>query len=105
MLLTCMKHILLILLMLPCIAVCQVNDNFSDGDFSNNPSWLGDSSQFIVNSQKSLQLHSSGTDSSYLSTANTQLSETEWDFYVKLSFSPSDNNNARIYLVSDQSTL
>jgi hypothetical protein len=44
---------------------------------------------------------------SYLSTgaAAASLGGMEWQFFIKLSFSPSDNNNARIYLVSDQSSL
>ncbi|HTL83348.1 MAG TPA: hypothetical protein VL651_16650, partial [Bacteroidia bacterium] len=27
----------------------QISDNFSDGDFTANPAWSGDASQFIVN--------------------------------------------------------
>ena len=35
----------------------------------------------------------------------TTLPEMEWTCYVKLSFSPSDNNMARVYLLSDQTDL
>ncbi len=33
------------------------------------------------------------------------ISNTEWRFWIKLSFNTSANNYARIYLVSDQSDL
>jgi len=33
------------------------------------------------------------------------VSNTEWNFYVTLAFSPSDANHARIYLMSNQADL
>jgi len=83
----------------------QIQDDFSDGDFTNNPAWSGDAAQFKVNSSKKLQLNSSGTDTSFLSTANSLVSNTEWRFYIKQSFNSSSNNYSRIYLVSDNSNL
>ena len=101
-----MKHFVLFCAFFPFLAISQVNDNFSDGDFLNNPSWNGDNSQFIVNTSDQLQLNSTGTDTSALSIPNTfTLSSTRWNFWVKLSFSPSDNNNMRVYLVADQTNL
>lgn len=84
----------------------QVTDNFSDGDFINNPAWGGDGAQFTVNSSSELQLNSTGTDTSYLAVPNTaSLNNCEWNFWIKLGFSPSSNNNARVYLVADQQNL
>ena len=84
----------------------QVNDNFGDGDFSQNPVWTGTESQFRVNSSFQLQLFNEGNSGlSWLQTANSLVDSTSWEFYIKLSFSPSDNNNARVYLVSDQTDL
>ena len=34
----------------------QLTENFSDGDFNNNPKWTGDTLEFIVNSDFKLQL-------------------------------------------------
>ena len=46
----------------------QLSDDFSDGDFTNNPQWGGDTSEFIVNADFKLQLNApSVTDTSYLS--------------------------------------
>ena len=84
----------------------QLTDDFSDGDFINNPAWNGDTSKFIVNSSQQLQLNSTGADSSYLSIANAMnLNNSEWNFWIHLAFSPSSNNNVRVYLVSDQPNL
>lgn len=101
-----MKNLLYSLLFLfPLLTTAQVSDDFSDGDFTNNPSWNGDQAQFSVNTSKQLQLTSTGDNISSLSTAAALSDSTEWNIWVKLAFSPSDNNNARIYLVSDQSNL
>ena len=84
----------------------QVIDAFSDGNFTSNPIWNGNDTDFIVNTSRQLQLNSSGADTSYLSTINTQpLSNCEWNFWINLNFSPSSGNYARVYLVSDQKVL
>ncbi|MBN8702601.1 MAG: lamin tail domain-containing protein [Bacteroidetes bacterium] len=88
------------------INYAQINDAFSDGDYTNNPTWNGSITQFTVNSSQKLQLNSSGTDTSFLQTSNSfTLNNTEWSFFVQLAFAPSDNNYAKIYLVSDQTNL
>ena len=102
-----MKNFLLILFLFTAgISSAQVTDNFSDGDFTNNPSWSGDNTKFIVNAALELQLNSSGPDSSYLAIPNTvSIDSCEWNFWIRLNFSPSGNNNSRVYLVSDQQNL
>src|ERR1035437_8475962 len=84
----------------------QISDDFSDGNFTSNPAWSGNDTDFIVNASKQLQLNSSGTSASYLSLTNTQpLSNSEWNFWIHLNFSPSSSNYARVYLVSNNSNL
>ncbi|HEU4717983.1 MAG TPA: lamin tail domain-containing protein [Bacteroidia bacterium] len=83
----------------------QISDNFSDGDFTNNPVWSGDSPAYIVNSSFQLQLNGTVADTSCLSFASPFVANAEWDFWVKMSFAPSDNNNCRVYLVSDVANL
>jgi hypothetical protein len=96
-----------------CCTLSQVYDNFSDGNFTVNPVWTGDTSQFQITSSSAvppemkpaLQLNSEGSDTSFLVVANTMMNNTEWQFWIKLSFNTSANNFARVYLVSDQQNL
>lgn len=100
-----MKTLVLFVLLFPMLLVAQVSDDFSDGDFSENPTWTGTTEKFMVNTSGQLQLNDTAASSAYLITQNAQLSSTEWRCWVKLPFSPSSNNNARIHLVSDQADL
>jgi len=83
----------------------QVTDDFSDGDFTANPAWSGDNSEYTITSQ---QLNSMGPAANgvlYLSTSNAQIDNATWEFWLALQFSPSSSNKTRVYLVSDQSNL
>ena len=100
------KYFFLLILFSPVwSANAQVADDFSDGNFTTNPTWEGDTVKFEINSSKQLHLHTSGADTSELGTANTLINNTEWDFWIKLSFNTSANNYARVYLVSDHHDL
>ncbi|MDQ3109957.1 MAG: lamin tail domain-containing protein, partial [Bacteroidota bacterium] len=83
----------------------QLIDNFSDGDFTNTPTWSGDNSQYLVNAGFQLQLNGTAPDTSYLSMLSSSVANTEWNFWVRENFAPSDNNNMRIYLMSDIAAL
>jgi len=82
-------------------AAAQINEDFSDPDLTSNPCWTGTFNDFEVNAYHQLHLKNSGFDTSYLSTPLTCTSGMEWKFWVHLSFSPSENNNTRIYLIAD----
>lgn len=101
-----MKHFLL-LAFLPFIGFGQdtLRDDFSDGNFSQNPSWKGDDSLFMVNSAMELQLDANTSGTSILS-ANSQISlDAKWRFSLKFSFNPSSSNYAKVYIMSDQKDL
>lgn len=100
-----MRAFITLLMLFPIALSAQLSDDFSDGEFSDNPEWMGNPALFIVNPEFQLQLNSSGDGTSYLSTAFNTTGLTEWRIWAKLAFSPSDNNNARIYLVADQSNV
>ena len=100
-----MRFFFLILLLFPFIVKSQITDDFTDGDFTNNPVWMGDAAQFKINTSLQLQLNSLIADTSYLNTASTYINNAEWHFWEKLSFTTSTNNYGRVYLVSDQSNL
>jgi len=109
-----LKFNLSLLLIIVCNSTySQVYDDFSDGNFFSNPEWMGDTSQFkITNSsaippemKPALQLDGVDADTTYLYLENSLIANTEWRFWIKLSFNTSVNNFARVYLVSDQSNL
>ena len=81
------------------------SDDFSDGDFSSNPSWAGQTTLFQINTTNQLQLDDVVSNTSSLVTTSTAINSSTWEFYVKLDFAPSTSNFARVYLVSDQQDL
>ena len=85
----------------------QINDNFSDGNFNMNPTWGGSTDVFIVNASQELQVFNISGGQSYLSaqTNNSSIDNKEWRLTVKQTFSSSDNNHSRIYLVANGSDL
>ncbi len=102
-----MRSIYLFFILITSFASAQVTDNFTDGDFTANPAWSGDASDFIVNASKQLQLNNTVAGASYLSTPSptSSLNNIEWRFYIKQTFAPSSSNYGRVYLASDQANL
>ncbi len=101
-----MKQLLNLLLVLSFFTLqAQINEHFSDGNFSSNPQWIGDDSLFQVNTN--LQLQSKGTVAKeiYLSTSNSFIDSAEWQCLVRFNLSPSTQNFCKFYLVSDQQNL
>ncbi len=104
------RIILLFLVLLPTLSLAQqVNfeDDFSDGDFSTNPTWSGADSNFTIASldgNQVLRLNADGSGSSYISTVSTN-AVGYWEFFVRLDFSPSNNNFTQIFLMSDIADL
>lgn len=92
--------------MLPLGLIAQVQESFTDGDFTSNPTWVGDAGEFIVNGSQQLQSNGPASNAIlHLSTASNFANEVEWRFWVRCAFNPSTSNFARIYLISDQADL
>ena len=103
-----MKHYFLIPLLFFFGSVhSQINEDFTDGDFINNPIWVGTNTDFIVNTLEQLQVNNTLGDTSYLTTPHglTTLDNKEWRCLVKQSFSPSSSNYGRVFLSADNSNL
>lgn len=84
----------------------QTTETFDDGDFTHNPTWLGDTSEYRINSNLQLQLNASEAGSRYLLLPSSRYAGTqEWRFYIRVALAPSDNNNARIYLTTNNLNL
>jgi hypothetical protein len=92
-----------------CMPTGQIlNESFTDGDLNSNPTWFGETGDFIINTDLQLQLFTTtpAADTSYLVTPLwLTLDSIEWQMYIKLGFDPSDNNFSRFYLMSDNENL
>lgn len=79
----------------------QFFDDFSDGNITENPSWSGNTSDFIVNTAFELQLNApaAGNSSLYLpiSIENQQI----WELDIKMDFAPSTENRLDVYFMVD----
>lgn len=74
-------------------------DDFSDGDFTNNPTWEGQNTpHFTVNPKKELQLNAPSAGSSLFDCKYKTDSTMIWEFLVRMDFSPSASNRALIHL-------
>ncbi len=82
----------------------QIREDFSDGDLSNDPSWIDDQDHFVVNGGI-LQLSAPSAGVSQLVTGSMLFDKVVWEFYVKMDFNPSSSNLTKIYLMSDQENL
>lgn len=98
------KTIFYCLFFLPFVSFAQsiqIQDDFSDGDFTNNPTWTGTVDNFIINASDQLQSNASATSTSYLFTESEAFDNATWEFYVRINYNPTNQNYASIYLVSD----
>jgi hypothetical protein len=100
------KILLFFVLIVSKVAFAQVSDDFSDGNFTVNPTWTADNStNFVVLSQ---QLRSNSTTASsnfYISTPNSKALNCTWQFDINLQFGTSGANYVDIYLMSNTADL
>ncbi|RWU08318.1 lamin tail domain-containing protein [Pedobacter chitinilyticus] len=101
------KTLLFLLLLCTKLTFAQLNDNFADGDFTNNPTWGGNTTYFTINANGQLQSNgpNSGAQNFYLSTPNALAKNAVWEFFFQLNFDPTTANFPRVYLVSNQADL
>jgi hypothetical protein len=101
-----MKTLLHLLLLCPALAGAQVNDDFSDGNFTQNPAWSGDGSSFQVASQQ-LQSNGPATTGSQLQlvTPCQASTGTVWEFWANLRLATSSGNLADVWLLASQLDL
>lgn len=102
-----MRSLLLFVLLIPATVFAQFSDNFTDGDFSSNPAWSGNTSKFVVSAGQELQLYEDpqAEGISFLSSASEAIYDASWEFLVKMQFNPSGTNYCDVYLVSNNSDL
>jgi Lamin Tail Domain len=83
----------------------QISEDFSDGDFIQQPAWDGTLADFSVSDEQLRLLAPPQSGDAYLTTPSRSIRQAVWEFKISLEFNPSDANFARVYLVSDQSDL
>jgi hypothetical protein len=88
------------------VSSAQVTENFGDGDFTNNPTWTGNATDWMVNANSQLQSNNTTVNSTfYLSTANTLATATKWEFYLRLNFNTSSANYVDVFLTASAADL
>lgn len=92
-----------LLLIVPFSSLGQVFDDFSDGDFTNNPSWNGTDSWFTVNGSNQLQLNADAAGDAWLFcdydvAIDVVDGNYEWRFWLREAFAPSSKNYSDVYL-------
>ncbi len=101
------KVFIILFLIAPFIGLAQFNDDFSDGDFTSNPTWTGNTSDYIVNPSNELQLNGNSENGgiSYISTQSEAMYDASWEFFVKLELNPSSTNFCSVFLTSNNENL
>jgi hypothetical protein len=94
---------------LPLLVSGQLQDDFSDGDLTNDPEWFGQADLFQVNAGE-LQLfdqepETSNTTYLYVPAPTSTDENTVWEFFVRLEFSPSTSNFGLVYLAASDPDL
>ncbi|GAB3233546.1 hypothetical protein GCM10027346_21640 [Hymenobacter seoulensis] len=103
-----MKNLLLLALWLWAVpAAAQLTDTFPDGDFTQQPTWTGDTADFQVNAARQLQTKGPAVTGStlHLITPCTATTGTSWEFWANLKLATSGGNYADVWLMADQPTL
>lgn len=103
------KSVVLLLVFFPFFIFSQNTiewkEDFSDGNFTVNPNWIGINDNFTVNSSLQLQSKAPITSKSYLSTSSEVFDNAVWEFWVKINYNPTSSNYALVYLIADRADL
>lgn len=83
----------------------QFYEDFSDGNFTENPVWSGTTENFIVNSSFQLQSFAKVASTSWLFTPSNAIDDAVWEFRVIINYTTSSSNYASVYLISDVADL
>lgn len=97
-----MRWIFIILIFPWNFVQAQVIDDFSDGNFSSNPEWIGTTDKFRVEPASGmLQLFASAADGeAWLFTRSESMENAVWQFRIRMGFNPSSSNYAQVYLAT-----
>ncbi len=103
-----MKYFFIVVgLLLTTAGFSQIQDDFTDGDFTSNPQWYGTTANYNINSSQQLQLNQTIAGTSFLHTPliDTDFDDKEWNVWVRQTFAGSGTNYGRIYLIANGNDL
>lgn len=92
-----------ILLFIFSLGYGQFDDSFDQSTI--NSTWLGQTDDFIINSNNELQLNTTEAGTSLLYHPVTFSDSLIWDFDIRMALSPSANNNLQVLLAVDNADL
>lgn len=99
------SSMLFLCLFMPFSLFGQLNESFSDGNFTENPVWTGMNGNFKVNDSFQLQSAAPGTSVSGLFTSSRAIEAASWECTFRIDYSTSSSNYAGMYLVADTTDL
>jgi hypothetical protein len=87
-------------------SAAQFTDDFSDGNYSNNPTWTPDSpDHWTVDNFRLRSNAQTASSTFYISTPSLKVTQAQWEFFVQLQFNTSSTNFVDVYLVSENENL
>jgi len=89
----------------PLFINAQINESFTDGNFLEQPEWVGNTSNFIVNNQFQLQSNATAASTSWLFSPSKSIEDAVWECSFKINYTTSSSNYAAIYIISDVNDL
>lgn len=99
-----MKWLRSVLLGLCCglsiMGFAQFEETFADGNYTQNPTWVGDYASFGINAFAQLQTKLTHNGTSYLATPCKVNQKAEWSFWGRIATQPTAYNYLRFYILS-----
>jgi hypothetical protein len=91
---------------LPLLAISQLWEDFSDGDLTDNPAWIHNNNDWIINPDFQLRSNNLVANSIFfMSTPVSSSTGMEWEFFVRLQFNTSSTNYADVFLTASSPEL
>ena len=101
------KYFLLsVIVLCTLLSKAQFTENFDDDNFTANPTWIGDVSDWLIDAGPGLQSNNMVPGSAYyLSTASTLATVAQWEMDIRLTFNTSSTNYVDVFLTASSSDL
>ncbi|WP_441000323.1 lamin tail domain-containing protein [Fodinibius sp. SL11] len=82
-----------------------IDESFSDGDYTNNPTWTDKESKHIVDASNTLQLDAPAVADEAVIGTTSSAAYGEWEALINMDFATSSTSLARFYIISDTESI